>query len=1366
MEVGPLLEGARGVGVAALNAPTSVTLAGPTPALQAVAARLAKAGVFHRFVPVTVPYHSPLMDGLGSELRAAIARLRPRAGRLPLYSTVSGRRATGAELDVDHWWQNVRAPVRLLPAVTALLEDGFRLFVEVGPHPVLAPALRETIGPSGGLSFATLRRDRPELRGLLDTLAGLHCAGHPLRWERLFPARPFVSLPRYRWQRRRHWIEAEPSRQDRLGGPHPLLGIPVDGPEPGWEGDLDGPELAYLGQHRVDGAVVLPASAYLELGVAALRQLQPEAPLALGPIRFCKPLLLAAGQGGKVRTVFDPRRASLAVHARSDRPGPGSWALHAEAAQTGAGPGALPPPGAADGAPESDGLTRAETLRRRMPVFVSGPALYADLQRRGYDYGPAFRAATAQWRGDRELLTELVFPDPVAAQSDAYHFHPAALDACLHSLLPAAPDGLYLPQEIRRLVIFRRPGDRAWVHARLQHQGEDAVVADLTVFDQHGTLATVVGLRAQRADRARGRLVEGYAQRWMPVEAGAPAPVGRSWLVFVDRAGLGQAVAEQLIAAGARCVLVKVGSRYQGGPDWTVQPDSAADFDRLWSELAAAGSAITGVLFLWALDDAEAGGAAAVERGIEVCLTATRLLQAILRQRARPRLWMATRGAERVAREDEVHPAQALLWGLARTACLEHPEFQSTVIDLDPASGPGEATALARELLCDRGEEEMARRAGQLHVHRFATLDLDGQHPTEPRDPDRGVYAWQGPRPGSGSRFRERPSRAPASGELEIRVRAAGPAGEGGPRAGWLCAGEVVTAGPDTSLPAGTPVVAVGADVAATRVTLPESCVCRRPGSLTAARAAGLSPLLIAHHALVRLGRLEAGETLVLIGLGAELGAAAGRIAARRGARLCEPTEEARADLIFCDAAAAAGGAGLSLRSGGRLVVLGNGRPRPASDGPPLPSHLDAGVFWFDPGRLLASRPEALARALAELLQTPLPEEPPAHEPAILTLDPGPLAVEVEARQLLSAEASYLVAGASSGFGLATAKWLVEQGARNLVLLSRRGADSAEAAPILRELQGRARLLPLCADVTRVADVRAALATAAGCLPPLRGVIHAVSDYTMRPGQDALLAHASPDLMRDLMRAKAVGAFTLHEETRGLPLDFFVLYSSIAALVGSVGTAPYVAANAYLDALAHHRVARGLPGLSINWGAIADVGVLARNPDLAHHNDVLGYVRLPSAALLEKLGRLLATRQAQLCVARIDWPVFARAHPSVARSARFSQLGDRLGAGSAAGERVALARSLASGPPHEREALVLEKVREILGGVTRASAPAIDPARSILDLGVDSLTAVELQVALQERIGVAVPLILLLRGPSPRELAKTLLLEAPAAAAP
>ncbi|WP_233238555.1 type I polyketide synthase [Bordetella sp. LUAb4] len=366
-------------------------------------------------------------------------------------------------------------------------------------------------------------------------------------------------------------------------------------------------------------------------------------------------------------------------------------------------------------------------------------------------------------------------------------------------------------------------------------------------------------------------------------------------------------------------------------------------------------------------------------------------------------------------------------------------------------------------------------------------------------------------------------------------------------------------------------------------------------------------------------------------------------------------------------------------------------------------------------------------------------------------------------RLRLPSDATYLVTGGLGGFGLRTAQWLAEKGARHLVLISRRGVADAATQAAIAALQGQGvHVHAQACDVTDEHALQSLLQDVARAMPPLRGIVHAAVVI-----EDGLARNASAATIARTMAAKVLGARHLHDLTQALPLDFCVYYSSATSLFGNPGQSSYVAANHALEALAAQRRARGLPATCVRWGAIDDVGFLARNEKI---KDALlariGGRPLSSTAALDALEGLLLADASGLAVLDFQWPTLARLLPTAA-APRFTELarGDHDSEQDPAQD---IAHLLATLDDKALQAVFGEMLKAEIGEVLRVAPDKIDPERSLYDMGLDSLMGVELIAALESRFGVRLPVMTLSESPSAIKLTTRLIavLRGEGAAAP
>ncbi len=339
-------------------------------------------------------------------------------------------------------------------------------------------------------------------------------------------------------------------------------------------------------------------------------------------------------------------------------------------------------------------------------------------------------------------------------------------------------------------------------------------------------------------------------------------------------------------------------------------------------------------------------------------------------------------------------------------------------------------------------------------------------------------------------------------------------------------------------------------------------------------------------------------------------------------------------------------------------------------------------------------------------------------------------------------EAVYLVTGGFGGFGKVIARWLADRGARHLFLTGRRGAAAPGAREFIEEMAAAgAKVDAVAADIGSPVDVEKLFAQIRGAGRPLKGVFHLAMVI-----DDALLASLTPERFRAVLEPKATGGWLLHEQTKSLPLDAFVMFSSASSIFGNPGQGNYAAANAFLDALAHHRRALGLPALAVNWGVLGGEGYVARNEKVAEYLSRQGTEALSPDEVTSLLETFLDSSATQMAALRVDWAKWRQSF----RGLQENPLLERIFAAGvemeeAAGKTADWRARIEAAAPDDREAVVVQALQEIIGSVLRVKPESLRPDQPLTDLGLDSLMGVEIENLIESSIGVTLPPTSLMR---------------------
>lgn len=880
-----------------------------------------------------------------------------------------------------------------------------------------------------------------------------------------------------------------------------------------------------------------------------------------------------------------------------------------------------------------------------------------------------------------------------------------------------------------------------------------------------------------------------------------------AWLVFESDAAESRELIDALQARGERVVRVRRGAAFAAIDDthFVVNADNGSDYRRLREAVFPGTRRCGGIVHLWSLDAGPFAGIdadaldAAQSLGARSVLNLVQAFGGVLLESGR--LSLVTRGAQALGAEPDLCPSQATLWGLANVIALEHPELRCLRIDLDPVSHSKEIAGLAAELFANTAEDQVLFRGARRYVARLARAEATpvAGKPVRFEVGTRGLL--------DSIRAVPMTRRRPDAGEVEIRVAATGLnlrdvlgamnlyPGDPGPL-GSECSGTITAVGPGVSgLQPGDEVLAIVPGCLASYVTAPAHFVVRRPASLTMEQAASVAiPYVTAHYALCHVGRLRAGEKVLIHAAAGGVGLAAVDLALRIGAEVAVTAgnEEKRGylrslgvrtvlDSRSTDFAAALSGVDVVLNSlgpefvqpglsvlgpGGRFIeiaktgILSAGQI--AALRPEIEYHV---VDWSEQARqtpeLIRSILDTVVSDLASGKARPLPVQTFPAADAIAAFrfmgnarHTGKIVLLHHAE--IRADSTYLITGGLRGLGLLVAERFVELGARNLILMGRAEPSTQALETIARLESSGARVVVARADVSRESELARELERAAAVLPRIAGVIHSAGVLN-----DGVLQRLEWAQFREVLAPKVRGSWNLYRIFRGQPLDFFVCFSSIAGLFGSPGQANHAAANAFLDTFTSFLRASGIPAQSINWGAWSEVGAAAERR-VGERVIGRGVESMAPQGGLDALREVMRRGAARMAVTPMRWDKFLSAYPEGAAPAFFSAMArpvTRTLSGGALPAKTAIRPirdRLAHAPAGTRRNLLVsylsQQVARVLG---RDISQELDPRQPLTDMGLDSLMAVELRNLIGSGMGLAasLPATIVYDYPSIQEMA-------------
>lgn len=1416
------------VSIAAINSPKSITLSGDATSLKHLMEKIEAMGAFCRSLDVTVPYHSPIMNGIKDEILDSLKNIQGAETKIDLYSTVTGTKISGDEINNNYWWKNVRQPVLFAKAIDTITQDDYNVFIEIGPHPVLKNAMLECANTGKDCYFLhTLNKKESEQISFYDSVAKLFTLGYPIRWDRWVDKTSHIQLPNYPWQKEYLWRNAPGNSADKLTESNSLfVNAKVAGPSTAYEVELNERFYPFLNDHIVHGKVIFPGAGYVCLAIAMYQlEMNRKLPLKLENIKFSRVLPIYDDEIQKMHLSIHPKTGYYNIQSKNgiqDAP----W--------TEMSTGKFAIGNFEVNSPKLD----LNEIYFRLQTNLYENEIYEKLSRCKLDYGPYFRCIKEIRYGNKELVAKInIHPDIIKNTAD-YFIHPTLLDSCFQTTIILF-GGECVPVSVGKIHCYSLPGHEMLCYSQLKFADEDSLIADLVICNETGEICMrIENLRCKQLVKDglhSGETLEGnlFQTKWIEkkVSTDTVKPMRAPAVTYIFTNTPASCLFLQELIKDS--IIVEAGDEHKKISEHHYQIDlrNRKSIDSLWdfnyNEIN-----IVLVFPLSAPDNADQ------LQPSEKCLHQIVPLLNIVKSysesgKNKIKLNLITKGSQVVTNKDVVVSLEyASLHGLGRSIVNELPDCQVRLIDLEentPDKDYEDMWKIVASIIDteDSSYEELALRDGHIFHKKVVDWEIHQNLSLKTVGFQTEALRIKAPATSGAKDFRfETTNRiAPQSEEIEILIdntsinykdylKLSGKTADDsleetfpGKNIGYECAGTITRTGPDVSkFKEGDKVLALAPGTLQTFTITSASLAVRCPSNLTTAASAVILNYVTAIYCLRDKANLRKGSK-VLIHNGAEgIGLAAIYYAKHVGAEIftTAESEERRSYLASIGINHVFNAENLDFPAEIKEITNGKGvdvllSPLPgealyhhfsclapygvyvdlhkkdSNENAPLDIAFHNYNFSYiavDMDRMIVEKQEMISDLLGDVANyleagylPPLPANifPGDQISAAIDLfsenkigkvviDFSDQTVEIEdtRNNPIRPDGTYLITGGTKGLGLEVSKWLVEKGAKNLALISRSGlADNSAKAAIETMRNNGINVQVYSSDVSALHELQAVFNQIKEELPALIGVFHGAMVL-----DDGYLMDMTEERFRHVLKPKVDGAMHLHHLSRELQLDCFVLFSSISSLIGNIGQANYVAANAFLDSFALWRNNMGLAATVINLGSLAESGVVARSENLVKILEGSGINSITNKQVLQGLDLILKERPVQIGFFDLNWGLFFK-NGGKTGQALFSELNkadtdtvkEQLSTKQISNRNKLL--SLESNFQHE---FVTGLLQEQLGKILKISTEHISLDKGINLMGVDSILTVEFMGTIRNSFAVEIPPIEFLTGPSLKQL--------------
>ncbi len=1410
LEIKPYLLGVEDrVSIAAINSEQAITLSGETNSLQLIYEKLEQLGIFARFLKVGVPYHSPVMDRLKTSLISALQGIRVHSPHTALYSTVSGELTKEGDWGPEYWADNVRKPVLFKKAIDNIQATGTFAFVEVAPHSALSGAMEDNIKQSGNsVVIATLLRGKDDCLMAANTLASLHCRGFKVNWKLMYPEeRQWVQLPNYAWQHQGFWHESEEQKAARINNSHkqgnfsyrqhPLLGSRLSSTTALWQNNLELQELCNLLGHQIDGEIIYPNSAYVEMALKMAIEKNAQFPLCLEGVEFSGALVVSTGKGYTLESVYDGVSGDYRICAIDNNSK--QWVQYSQGTISHAS------------ALENSTPLAISAIISSLPQEMVQSDFYKHCRQLGLNISHNFQAVSHVWYSDMDSLVRLNLPAEELQQLDDYLLHPVLLESAFQSLF-ATLDCPYLPEKIDSVIFKGKPSGKGYAYLQTNFKDAEQINCDLRIIDDQGEIlielrgvelhARTVSVSEQQSEL---NLLYNYQwrQQTLPKSTENSNQHQGQWLILADKQGVAEQLAQEMHLRSQKTTCLYHCAHMEQALTDTLEK---MDGDCL------------GVIYLWGIDSLDVSSSHAdiiLQTCLNTSVTPANVFKIINKSRWKlpPRFYLCSQSAHRIPGDSgKTRAVQHSFWGAARALSNAYPQYQVSLVDLGQTVSQHQINLVADEMLHDSYEQEVLLREQGRFVHRLCRTSADmlanHSHYTTAINEDTS-FKLGFDKLSTVSQLRAfccDDHIELATDEFELRVERVSidrqqlnhlelaNAGRNEPGELYEYLGTIVSCGAGVAqFATGERVMAISRQTPASfirvnaNLALPISRLGSQqvyPEHLSNLRAGVISQYVLQHAASLR-----EGQSMLIHNAGGIVGYTLAEFAKAKSLDVYataikqsdrEQLQQLGLSGVFSATIDTYRDVILNLTCGKGVDLVVNFAMGPhsnqaatllcpcapfvdmvSSNSPQLLATLasnSSSYSQIELTQLLENNPQVISQSLnqcrfmfqhkpsykggktfsVQALQetSDFLQGCDSDEKVILDFSTASITALRSVKQnIIGADKSYLVTGGLEAIGLEIIDWLATNGAKHIALTGSTMVDRVALESIERVHARGVNIAVFTADVSQATDLDGVLTQICQNGPILGGIFHCAGS----PGYP-IHAEQSDTSVGKTQRLKTLGSWNLHQQTNDIDLDFFICCSSASEILTGSGLYIDASANAFMDGLCDHRNAMGKPGTSINWGPWAS-GSMTKN--CGEENTSLALIE-PKRGLAA-MAMLMTSSLPQAGIFDVDWSTLVTelSHPCDA-----TILSDLINIAEESGDDRFLQRLNASQDEVKRELLTTKTCQYLAHVLGLESSEGLEQDANIFEYGLNSLMAIDLKNRLQAVLEMQLPATLVLKHPS------------------